>query len=80
MAACPAYMVYKRDNADFMNNFFVNIVARSFTDIEEFLKQKEEDALQNQNIKTMQNLMMIKDEWQETLVREATERFASYDT
>ena len=28
----------------------------------------------------MQNLMKIKDEWQETLVREATERFASYDT
>jgi hypothetical protein len=35
-------MTYKRDNADFMNNFFVNIIARSFTDIEEFLKAQEE--------------------------------------
>jgi hypothetical protein len=34
MTAQPSYMSYKRDNADFMNNFFVNIIARSFTDIE----------------------------------------------
>lgn len=27
---------FRRDNADFMNNFWVNIVARSFTNIEEF--------------------------------------------
>jgi len=38
LTACPSYMTYKRDNADFMNNFFVNIIARAFTDIEEFLK------------------------------------------
>jgi hypothetical protein len=26
---------FRRDNSDFMNNFWVNIVARSFTNIEE---------------------------------------------
>ena len=41
MSDCPGYMSYKRDNADFMNNFFINIVARAFTDIDEFLKQQE---------------------------------------
>ena len=34
----PAGWTYKRPNHDFMNNFFVNICARSFTNIEEFLK------------------------------------------
>ena len=38
MSACPSYLTYKRDNADFMNNFFINIIARSFTDIDEFLQ------------------------------------------
>ena len=80
MTDCPSYLTYKRDNADFMNNFFVNIVARSFTNIEEFLRQQEEDQLQNQNLKTIQELKNIKDDWTESLVREATEQFASYDT
>jgi len=43
MTACPSYLTFKRDNADFMNNFFINIIARSFTDIEEFLQQQEEN-------------------------------------
>jgi len=43
MAAAPAGMSFKRDNADFMNNFFVNIIALSFTDIVEFLQQQEEN-------------------------------------
>ena len=33
----PGYK-FKRHNADFMNNYFIQTVARSFTDIEEFLK------------------------------------------
>jgi hypothetical protein len=41
MISCPSYLTYRRDNADFMNNFFINIIARSFTDIEEFLKAQE---------------------------------------
>lgn len=43
MSEAPSGVVFRRDNADFMNNFFVNIVARSFTDIEEFLIQQEDD-------------------------------------
>ena len=39
MDSAPAGMTFKRDNADFMNNLNVNVVARSFTYIEEFIKQ-----------------------------------------
>ena len=37
MSSAPAGLSFKRDNADVMNNFFVNIVTRSFTNIEEYL-------------------------------------------
>jgi len=40
MAAAPPGMIFKRDNADVMNNFFVNIVARSYTNIEEVLQAR----------------------------------------
>ena len=38
MDMAPEGMTFKRANHDFMNNFFVNIVARSYTDIEEHLR------------------------------------------
>ena len=38
MDMAPEGMTFKRVNHDFMNNFFVNIVARSYTDIEDFLR------------------------------------------
>jgi hypothetical protein len=39
----PTGIIFKRDNADVMNNFFINLVATSFTDIEEVLKNNSED-------------------------------------
>lgn len=44
MAAQPPGVTFKRDSADFMNNFFVNIVANSFTNIEEILRNNAEDV------------------------------------
>ena len=35
-------MTYKRNNAELMNNYFVDIAARSFTDIEEYLASRED--------------------------------------
>ena len=37
-------MTFKRDNADVMNNFFVNIVSRSYTNIEEILQSRLDNA------------------------------------
>ena len=34
MESAPSGMMFKRDNADFMNNLNVNVIARSFTYIE----------------------------------------------
>jgi len=41
----PSGHTYKRDNSDVMNNFFVEIVARSFTNIEEVLKSQRDNIL-----------------------------------
>ena len=68
MTGQPSYMSYKRDNADFMNNFFVNIIARSFTDIEEFLKAQEENKDNSAAVQTATELKLIKDDWKQQLV------------
>jgi len=68
MSAQPSYLTLKRDNADFMNNFFVNIIARSFTDIDEFLKSQEEAQTSNAAVQTKKELFAIKDEWKQQLL------------
>lgn len=80
MTACPSYLTYKRDNADFMNNFFINIIARSFTDIEEFLKIQEENKDSNAAVKTKLELIEVREDWKQRLLNEATEQFANFDT
>lgn len=50
MGSAPPGLTFKRDNADFMNNFFVDIVCRSFTNIEEIHRQNIENIQQNKQI------------------------------
>lgn len=38
MGSVPGFL-FKRDNADVMNNFFINIATRSFTNIEVELRE-----------------------------------------
>lgn len=64
----PSFMTFKRFNADFMNNFFVNIVARSFTDFDEYLKQQQENAAQSSEVKTMKELQKVKSTWKDALL------------
>jgi len=68
MTACPSYLTFKRDNADFMNNFFINIIARSFTDIEEFLKQQEDSKDNSAAVQTALELKSVRNEWKQELV------------
>ena len=48
-----------------MNNFFINIIARSFTDIEDFLKAQEEDKDQSSAAKTKAEMLQLKDNWKQ---------------
>ena len=75
----PEGMTFKRINHDFMNNFFVNIVARSYTDIEEFLRTQEENKDQNKQVNQLKELEKVRDEWKTTLVNEAQQQFSQFD-
>jgi len=79
VAAQPSFMTYKRDNADFMNNFFVNIIARSFTDIDEFLKLQEENKDQNKQENALKELEKVKVDWKNALTGEASDQFTRLD-
>lgn len=39
LADQPPGVIFERNNADFMNNFYVDIVCRAFTNIEDIHKQ-----------------------------------------
>lgn len=39
----PAGVQFKRNNSDFMNNFYVDIVCRSFTNIEDIHRASQEN-------------------------------------
>jgi len=59
MAAAPTGLIFKRDNADVMNNFFVNIVARSYTNIEEVLQARQDNQelqKQRETLKELENI------------------------
>ena len=72
-------MVYKRDNTDVMNNFFVNIIARSFTDIEEFLIQQEENKSKDKQASALKELDSVKEEWKSSIIHEAAEQLNQLD-
>jgi len=52
-----------RSNSDIMNNYFIEIVARSFTDIEEILFQKFENSDAIKQEATVKELNLLKVSW-----------------
>ena len=79
MTASPSGMQFKRDNADFMNNFFVNIAARSFTNIEEYLKNMYENSEAIKQKETLKELEGIKKNWANAIQTEVNEQFDKFD-
>ena len=63
MTAAPAGLTFKRDNADVMNNFFVNIVTRSYTNIEEYLQARNDNVELQKQKETMKELEGIQKTW-----------------
>lgn len=43
MNQAPIGMIFQRDNIDVMNNFFINISSRAFTNIEEILENARDN-------------------------------------
>ena len=41
--AAPPGVRFKRNNQDFVNNFYVDLVAKAFTDVLDQIRQKNEE-------------------------------------
>lgn len=54
----PPGITFKRDNSDVMNNFFINLAATSYTNIEELLRASD-DKDNNKAIKSTMNELNI---------------------
>lgn len=75
----PTGYTYRRDNADVMNNFFIEIVTRSFTNIEEVLKNQRDNVLQKKQQETLLELEKVKKNWNQSIYSEVNANFDNYD-
>ena len=57
----------QRSNSDLMNNYFIEIVARSFTRIEETLMQKFENEEALRQKATLKELSVLQPMWQDQI-------------
>ena len=62
-----------------MNNFFVEIITRSFTNIEEVLKNQRDNILQKKQQETLLELEKVKKSWNKSIYSEVNANFDNYD-
>ena len=75
----PPGITLHRDNADFMNNFFVNIVTHTFTNIDQEIRERKEANDDEDQAKTLKQLESIKEEWKNTLGKELSTNLDKFD-
>lgn len=78
MGSNPTF-VFKRDNADVMNNFFVNIVTRSFTNIEVILKELQDNNDLQKQIEILAEIEILKQPWTQNVMNEVTDNLDRFD-
>lgn len=78
-SAAPPGLVFKRDNADVMNNFFVNIITRSYTNIEEYLQQRQDNVEMQKQKETLKELDSIRLTWTTGIQREVGHQLDAFD-
>jgi len=79
MTSAPTGMIFKRDNADVMNNFFVNIVTRSYTNIEEYLQARHDNVELQKQKETLKELENIQKSWVSGVQSEVTQQLDKFD-
>lgn len=80
MAEQPPGVIFERNNADFMNNFYVDIVCRAFTNIEEIHRQAQENKELNKQNSALRELKDLSAIWKADIDRLVEQQFNQYDT
>ena len=75
----PPGLEFKRDNADFMNNFFTNVTARSFSDIEEHWKTMSEDTKYQQEQNIQNSIQKMKPIWKTEIEKNISSQMDTYE-
>lgn len=79
MAMQPAGVTFKRDNADVMNNFFINLVAFSYTNIEETLRTNAEDNNSKAIKQTLADYQKIQSVWTNKINGDVNKQYSGFD-
>ena len=66
--AAPPGIRFKRNNHDFVNNFYVDLVAKAFTDVLEQIRQKNEEREASKEIETLESIEGAKKAWMDLLL------------
>lgn len=80
MADQPPGIFFERNNADFMNNFYVDIICRAFTNIEEIHRAAQENKELNKQNAALKELKDLSSVWRSDIDRLVEQQFNQYDT
>ena len=75
----PSGKTLYRNNQDYMNNFFIDIVARSYTDIEKVIKEQDFYGKQKKLKQTMAELSGSRDLWKGQVLTLLQEQYDTMD-
>jgi hypothetical protein len=80
LADQPSGIIFERNNADFMNNFYIDITCRAFTNIEDIHKAAQENKELNQQNAALKELKELSVDWKGGIDRLVETQFNQYDT
>lgn len=76
----PPGITYDRINTEFMNNFYVDITCRAFTNIEEIHRAAAENKELNKQNAALKELKELSVGWRQDIDRLVEQQFNQYDT
>lgn len=78
--AAPSGMIFYRNNVDLVNNFYIDLVAKAFTNILEVINQNMEEKEQQNEEESIENIKKVKDMWRGMLMGHAEKKIDDLDS
>jgi DNA repair ATPase RecN len=80
MSEQPTGVIFERNNVDFMNNFYIDITCRAFTNIEDIHRQAQENKELNKQNSALRELKELSSNWKADIDKLVESQFNQYDT
>ena len=69
----------QRDNIDVMNNYYINISSRAFTNIEDILENQRDNIELQKQKETLTELEKVRDAWSNEILDEVNQQYERLD-